>query len=160
MSNSESTPRTTAEALAAYTADCSTTYRTKSIVITNNSDWNLKFAYLILRQEHDLPAPPGYVTASPLLTICVGRPPHSVCTTDPCPLMGAPILATRAQCSAKFELNGVEKDINFTDYVTPPGKYIGSCGWGVSSQLFEKAGDQRVIQAKEAPTGEQKDIKR
>jgi hypothetical protein len=159
MSNSEPTRRTPAEALATAAADCSTTYRTKSIVITNNSDWNLKFAYLELIQEHDLPPPAGYVTASPLLTICTNRPPHSVCNTDPCVLMRAPILATRAQCSAKFELNGVEKDINFPDYVTPQGKYIGSCGWGVSSGLFQAAGAQKVIKATEAGHGEEEDVK-
>ena len=161
MPTNEPPTRTPAEALAAITAaDCSTAYRTKSVTLTNDSGWNLKFAYLVLRQEHDLPPPSGYATTSPLLTICVQRPPHSVCTTDPCPLMGAPILATRAQCSAKFELNGQEKDINFPDYVTPVGTFISACGWGVNSQLFESARDAKVIEATQAATGEQKDVKR
>lgn len=148
----------TSEASATTTADCSTTYRTKFVRITNDSGWNLVVAFLRLVQEHDLPPPPGYLQDHLSFPICQNRPPHSVCDTDPCPLMGAPIVATRAQCTAKVELNGVEKDINFQDYTTPVGKYIGDCGWGVSSKMLDEA-SEKGFRSPQTATAKEEDFK-
>lgn len=123
------------EALSARMAGpCDVAKRTRTITIVNESAWGIEIAFQQLIQDHDLPPPAGYLQSTGVYHTCDNIPARTNCVTDPCVKVGKPIMATRAQCSAKFVYPGQpDKDINFPDIVTEPGKYIVNAGWRVHS---------------------------